>query len=57
MLLCSDGLYKNLSENDILSVLKTNDSVNEKCKSLIAFANSNGGSDNIATVIWESKND
>lgn len=57
VLLCSDGLYKNLSENDILSVLKTNDSVNEKCKSLIAFANSNGGSDNIATVIWESKND
>ncbi|MEG0977785.1 MAG: Stp1/IreP family PP2C-type Ser/Thr phosphatase [Bacilli bacterium] len=57
ILLCSDGLYKNLEESDILSVLKSNEAVDVKCESLIAFANSNGGSDNIATVLWESKDD
>lgn len=54
LLLCSDGLYNNLNENDIASVIKGNDTVDQKVKELISLANANGGSDNIAVVIWEA---
>ena len=52
-LLCSDGLYNNVSNRDIESILKNEDSVDEKADELIALANSNGGSDNIGVVLWE----
>ena len=51
--LCSDGLYNNVSKSDIASVLKSKDSVERKGKQLIMFGNVNGGSDNMALVIWE----
>ncbi len=54
LLLCSDGLYNNLNENDIANVVRGNDTVNQKVSELIALANANGGSDNIAVVIWEA---
>lgn len=57
ILLCSDGLYNNLSELDIKSVLSTNDLINTKIDTLIKCANDNGGSDNIAIVLWESDRD
>lgn len=53
LFLCSDGLYNNVSQSDIASVLKSKDSVERKGKQLIAFGNTNGGSDNMAIVIWE----
>lgn len=56
LLLCSDGLYNNANEKTILSVLMNDDDVADKSKELIAVANANGGSDNIAVAIWESKN-
>lgn len=55
ILLCSDGLYNNVSPSVIESTLKGNDSLDRKCFQLIAFGNANGGSDNMAVVIWESK--
>lgn len=57
ILLCSDGLYNNLSKDNILACINTNEDIGEKVSTLIACANSNGGSDNIAVVLWESKND
>ena len=54
LLLCSDGLYNNASETTIASVLANKDSPEEKVNELINIANNNGGSDNIAVVIWES---
>ena len=54
VLLCSDGLYNNVSFDDISSVLKGNDSVEQKVNELIAIGNKNGGSDNIAVVLWEA---
>ena len=54
ILLCSDGLYNNASESTISSVLANNDTPEEKVNELISISNSNGGSDNIAVVIWES---
>lgn len=54
LLLCSDGLYNNVSDGDILTIVKGNDTVDEKVRELISLANANGGSDNIAVVIWEA---
>ncbi len=53
ILLCSDGLYNNVSESEIRAVLATDERPDQKVASLIAEANANGGSDNIAIAIWE----
>ena len=55
ILLCSDGLYNNVSSLILESTLKGNDSLDKKCQQLIAFGNANGGSDNMAVVIWENR--
>ena len=55
VLLCSDGLYNNVPANDIANVLRGDDSVEQKVTQLIAIGNKNGGSDNIAVVIWEAQ--
>ena len=54
ILLCSDGLYNNLSEAEIKAVLATDDRSDEKAGYLIGEANANGGSDNIAVALWEA---
>ncbi|HNX15881.1 MAG TPA: Stp1/IreP family PP2C-type Ser/Thr phosphatase [Bacilli bacterium] len=54
VLVCSDGLYNNVEDNSIYSILKSDDSTEQKVNELIALANANGGSDNIAIVLWEA---
>lgn len=54
LLLCSDGLYNNVPFYDIQSILKGKESTERKCQQLIKFGNANGGSDNMAVVIWET---
>lgn len=55
LLVCSDGLYNNVSNQEILSVLRGKDATNQKANELITIANANGGSDNIAVAIWEAE--
>lgn len=55
LLVCSDGLYNNVSNQEIFSVLRGKDATNQKANELIAIANANGGSDNIAVAIWEAE--
>ena len=55
VLLCSDGLYNNVPHEDILAIVKGNDSIEQKVNELIAIGNKNGGSDNIAVVLWEAQ--
>ena len=55
VLLCSDGLYNNVSADDISLILKGDDAVEQKVNELIAIGNKNGGSDNIAVVLWEAQ--
>ena len=55
VLLCSDGLYNNVPVEDIAAIVKGSDSVDEKVNELIAIGNKNGGSDNIAVVLWEAQ--
>lgn len=58
ILLCSDGLYNNMNDAQISDILKTNERLEQKVDTLIAVANSNGGSDNMAISLWEKiKND
>ncbi len=54
IMVCSDGLYNNVSETDITTILKSNDSTSQKVNELISLANANGGSDNIAVALWEA---
>ena len=54
ILLCSDGLYNNVSEAEIRAVLSTDERPDQKTLSLIAEANGNGGSDNIGIAYWEA---
>ncbi len=53
LLLCSDGLYNNVSEPEIRAVLATNERSDQKVLSLIAESNANGGSDNVGIALWE----
>ena len=55
VLLCSDGLYNNVPHEDISAIIKGNDSLDQKVNELIAVGNKNGGSDNIAVVLWEAQ--
>ena len=55
VLLCSDGLYNNVPLEDISAIIKGNDSIEQKVNELIAVGNKNGGSDNIAVVLWEAQ--
>lgn len=54
LLLCSDGLYNNVPVGDLHYILRGNDSLDKKCMQLIAFGNANGGTDNMAVIIWEA---
>jgi serine/threonine protein phosphatase PrpC len=54
ILLCSDGLYNMLSDDEINEVLQTALlTTEEKTKVLVKKANAAGGIDNIAIALWE----
>lgn len=54
-LMCSDGLSDMVSDEEILQILSTNISTEQKVKNLIQRANDNGGRDNIAVIVIENK--
>lgn len=54
LLVCSDGLVNNVPLKDITAILCGDDSIEQKVNELIAISNANGGSDNIAVVLWEA---
>ena len=58
ILLCSDGLYNNVSDKQIFSALNSDERLDQKISTLIGIAKANGGTDNIAVSLWEPyKND
>src|SRR5574344_303135 len=57
VLLCSDGLYNNIKDQDIENILRTDQSTEQKVSTLINIANFNGGSDNISLALWETLDD
>ncbi|MCQ2787220.1 MAG: Stp1/IreP family PP2C-type Ser/Thr phosphatase [Bacilli bacterium] len=52
LLLCSDGLFNNLKEKEIVSIIKKGMNAKLTVKELINSANKNGGSDNIAVAYF-----
>ncbi|MEZ5596351.1 MAG: protein phosphatase 2C domain-containing protein [Pseudomonadales bacterium] len=51
LLLCSDGLYDELTDAEIADVLGRQGDNDEKVRRLIGFANERGGRDNISVVV------
>ncbi len=51
ILLCTDGLYRYLSDDEILSLLCAESDPQTACRELIDTANARGGCDNITVVI------
>ena len=51
VLLCSDGLYREISNQELALVQCDNGSVQEKCDRLIALAKERDGQDNISLVL------
>ena len=52
-LICSDGLYNMVEDNDIKKILDEDISLKEKGDKLIDEANDNGGFDNISVILLE----
>ena len=52
ILICSDGLYEYISENEMLDMIKNPDE-DEPAKKLLDMANEAGGKDNITVVTVE----
>jgi PPM family protein phosphatase len=51
LLLCSDGLWEMVRQQDLLKTLSEQSSPQKICESLIDMANANGGEDNITAVV------
>jgi serine/threonine protein phosphatase PrpC len=51
LLLCSDGLIREVSDTKIGAVLAGSTDLNQTCNQLIAAANANGGKDNITCLL------
>lgn len=51
LLLCSDGLTKHVSDQEILNVLGSTAANTEQCSRLIELANAGGGSDNVTVLV------
>lgn len=50
ILLCSDGLYGEVPEDDMKQIIKSAATMNEACQTLVARANEMGGRDNTTVI-------
>jgi len=56
VLLCSDGLWEALADEEIGAILGSNNSVRQLASVLVDRANASGGNDNITAVLYEHTN-
>ena len=54
-MICSDGLYNMVEDDEMIEILNKDITVKVKVQLLIEKANSNGGIDNIAVGLLEEK--
>ncbi len=54
LLLCSDGLWGLVSEDEMVDLIEEASSLQGACQDLVAAANQAGGSDNITAILWRS---
>jgi serine/threonine protein phosphatase PrpC len=55
VLVCSDGLTKHVTDEEIAEHLRTMDSAEQVCQALVAQALERGGSDNITVVVGRAR--
>jgi PPM family protein phosphatase len=55
-LICSDGLTSMISDDELGSILRSSDSLDEAAESLVRAANQSGGKDNITVVMFRLGN-
>ena len=48
--LCTDGLYDEISSDEMIDILEMELSMSETCDKFIELANKNGGNDNITVI-------
>jgi protein phosphatase len=53
VLLCSDGLWEALADEDLCSIVGTGGSMQELAVALVDSANAAGGTDNITAILYE----
>ena len=53
ILMCSDGLSNMVDEFEMEYIIRSEEGIQNKTKSLVEAANRNGGSDNISVVLVE----
>lgn len=54
LLLCSDGLWGLVSDDQMVDLIESATSLQGACEDLVAAANGAGGSDNITAILWRS---
>ncbi len=57
IMMCSDGLYDEVPEEDIIRLMSEKKSMNDIASDLVDAANKNGGSDNITTIVLKVTED
>lgn len=53
LLLCSDGLWNQVEEQQIVEIVKQTPNPQEACNKLISLANKHGGADNVTVVLLQ----
>lgn len=53
LLLCSDGLWNQVDEKEIVDIVKQTPNPQEACNKLIALANKHGGVDNVSVILLQ----
>jgi serine/threonine protein phosphatase PrpC len=53
LLLCSDGLWNQVDEQQIAEIVKQTPNPQEACNKLIALANKHGGADNVTVILLQ----
>ena len=51
LMLCSDGLYGQVEDDEVCAILKSTIMIEQKCEELVAAANRAGGSDNVTVLL------
>ena len=55
LLLCSDGLYGEVDEEEMGEIIKLANTPQEACENLVKTANNNGGKDNITAILIQNR--
>jgi protein phosphatase len=53
ILLCSDGLWNQVSDDEILDIVNMNTNPQEACRKLVSMANTRGGLDNVTVILLQ----